>query len=204
VQIFEFIDRMLPYPWWVKVPFVVGLLCLLVSVTIMLFIEPLPRNTTQAQIPIETQIDESSKGSKQPIKKIRKVMDESVNQKNKYGDNQANVVKGDNHGVVGNNNTVNNITNNFGPPQRVFTKAEIDNFRIYYPDTTKHIRFMGYNGVDAEMNRLKNQIITALRASGYNDIDEQWNMYHGPYNPEKMTIEENNLGGYTFHIPLSK
>ncbi|GGB98316.1 hypothetical protein [Dyadobacter sediminis] len=206
---FELIDRMIPYSNWVKVPFVVGAFLMFIAVVIALFTKPLPEKNSQVQKPVSTQqpqkvtkkkTEGDIKRKKSIKKKTTNTSDESINQQNNVGSNQANVNKGINNGIMANDLTVNQTTNNYGPQPRTITSADINYFVTSYPDTTKQITFVGVNKIDNEMTNVKNQIIAHLRAKGYHNISESMSMAIS-LNPRTGIIYfEDQLGQIVFEI----
>ncbi|MET7253448.1 hypothetical protein [Dyadobacter fermentans] len=195
------------YPTIVKVFAILTGFCLLLTAATALILGPMKSNApTQQSNAQPSKVTEKPKGD--PRAKLFKKSKskttplEAMVQNNETGKNEQNVNKGTNSGIIGgSNNTINNITNIGIQPRRV-EPAMIAEFRRNFPDTALHIRFIGYNGVDAEMTVLKDNIIASLRAAGYNNINESWNLMYAD-EPARIQFGPTAVGA-TFYIPHNR
>jgi hypothetical protein len=78
-----------------------------------------------------------------------------------------------NNGSIGSSNIT---VNCLGIQPRKINATMIDQFFIDFLNKFVHIRFMVFNSADAEMYALKMQIFSLLRAKGYKDIGEIFNI----------------------------
>jgi hypothetical protein len=121
-------------------------------------------------------------------------------QTNKEGDN--NYVQGNNNGIVGGEN---NTQNNYGIIPRVITEQEVYNIISVLSNREMVIKFIAYDGVDAEMNAVKDQFITHFKKFGYKNYELSFYHKYGFTPPEEIRLDtvpnENTL---LIHIPHQK
>jgi hypothetical protein len=117
-------------------------------------------------------------------------------------DNKNHVISGD-HDTVGVNGDVNNYN---GIQIRQIPESDIMRLMTAsYPDRNIRIYFRDYNGADAEMGNVKQQIIDILKHNGYKNITDGWLWRGGAIaEPEKITFNPGIDGSLTIDIPHAK
>ncbi len=83
----------------------------------------------------------------------------------------------------------NNYYNNYGIIPRKVTEEEFKYIMYYFPNKNVSISFRAYDGVDAEITSVKNQIVDVFKKNGYNNIDTHFKLGLGFDAPSKIMFD---------------
>lgn len=92
--------------------------------------------------------------------------------------------------------------NNIGIIPRKITEADLLPYINQLPDKTISVRFVSYGFADAEINSVKNQIITIMKKHGFINIENTFHIKIGTEPPKSIIpafFQKENI--LEFHIP---
>jgi hypothetical protein len=86
--------------------------------------------------------------------------------------------------------------------RKISEKEIMRDMNKYFPDKTLSVEFVAFDGADAEVTSVRNQITRILRKNGYKNIEEKFHLKMGAILPEKIVLDSNpGKHSISFAIP---